>query len=275
VIIADGANSLLAEKAKLRRAFNLHDMGLGVKEVMRLPSGEVEGRFGISGNEGVAYSFLGSATRGLLGGCFLYTNRESVSLGMIVSLSSLRQARVHPAELLDRFKEHPSIARLISGGIQKEYSAHLIPESGYHMVPKLYADGILVAGDAAGFTLNTGLVQRGMDFAIASGLASAETVKKAREVGDFSRKSLSYYEKLLEENFVLQDLKKFRRLPRLLREERIYREYPLWLNRVAKRAFNVGTSPQEKISKLLSREKPEGLNLFKVIRDIFWGWRNL
>ncbi len=275
VVVADGANSLLAEKAGLRPPFRLGDMGLGVKEVLRLPASEIEQRFGLSGDEGVAYSFLGYATQGLPGGCFIYTNKESISLGMIVNLSSLKKAKLHPAEFLDYFKEHPAVARLVSGATLKEYSAHLIPEGGYNMLPKLYADGILVAGDAAGLTLNTGLVQRGMDLAIASGIAAAEVAKRAKERGDFSKSSLACYQELLEEGFVLQDLKKFRHLSRLLCSERIYRDYPIWLNRVARQVFNIDLSPREKIRRLLTREKPKGLNFLRVIGDILKGWRSL
>ena len=275
VVAADGANSLLAAKAGLRSTFRLQDLGLGVKEVIKLPSQEIEQRFHLAENEGAAYAFVGEGTQGLPGGCFLYTNRESVSLGLVVSLKSLGQARVCATTLLDYFKEHPTVAPLISGGILKEYSAHLIPAGGYYMVPQLYADGILVVGDAAGLTLNSGLIQRGMDFAIASGIAAAEAVKSAKEIGDFSKKSLSYYEELLKGNFILQDLRRFRHLSRFLHSERIYKEYPAWLNRVAKRIFTIGLSPRKKTFELLTEEKPERLSLLKIAVDILRGWRNL
>lgn len=275
VIIADGANSLLIDKAKLRHNPRLRYAGLGVKELIKLPAHEIEQRFQLAGNEGAAYTFVGDGTQGLPGGCFLYTNRESLSIGLIVNLDNLKEAKLQPFTLLDHFKEHQAVSSLISGGIVKEYSAHLIPEGGYDMMPQLYADGVLVAGDAAGFTLNSGLTLQGMDLAIASGLAAAEAVKRAKERADFSAGSLSYYKRVLEQGFVLKDLRRFQRLSRLLQNERIYKDYPAWFCRVAESLFTVGTSPREKAFKVTTKEKPRNLSYLKIIDDIFKGIRNL
>ena len=275
VILADGVNSLLAKKAKQRNKFRLQDVGLGVKELIKLPAHEIEQRFQLSGNEGAAYTFVGDGTQGLPGGCFLYTNRESLSLGLIVNLGSLKEAKIHPFTLLDHFKEHQAIAPLLSGGVLKEYSAHLIPEGGYGMIPQLYSGGILVVGDAAGLTVNSGLTFRGMDFAVASGIAAAEAVKRAHELNDFSARSLSYYKQLLERSFVLRDLRRFRHLSRFLQSERIYKEYPAWFCRAARSLFTIGTSPSEKAFKVLTREKPRNLSRLRIVSDILKGIRNL
>jgi len=80
---------------------------------------------------------------------------------------------------------------------------------------------------------------------------------------------------LLEQGFVLQDLKRFRELPHFLQTERIYKDYPAWLNRVASQVFNIDLSPRKKIFKLLTKERPKGLNFLKVIGDILKGWRGL
>jgi len=269
VIIADGANSLLSEKAKLRGKMELRHVAVAVKELIKLPENEIEQHFQLSGNEGAAYSFLGEGTKGLPGGCFLYTNRESLSIGLIVNLHNLQTAGIQPFELLDGFKEHQAVAPLIAGGIVKEYSAHLIPEAGYDAVPKLFANGVLVVGDAAGLTLNSGFTLRGMDLAIASGIAAAETVKQAKKNKDYSAGYLSYYRKLLEQGFVLKDLKRVKNFSRLLNNKLIYREYPAWACRVANRLYNVGTKPALKMTKIINGERPRSLSLWRVISDIF------
>ena len=275
VIIADGANSLLIEKAKLRHNPKLRYAGLGVKELIKLPAHEIEQRFQLSGNEGAAYTFVGDGTHGLPGGCFLYTNKESLSIGLIVNLDNLKDAKVQPFTLLDHFKEHQAVSPMLSGGIVKEYSAHLIPEGGYDMMPQLYSDGVLVAGDAAGLTLNSGLTLRGMDLAIASGIAAAEAVKKAKERADFSASALSHYKRALEQGFVLKDLRRFQHLSRLLQNGRIYRDYPAWFCRVAKSLFAVGTGSKERAFKVVMKEKPRNLNYLKIVDDILKGIRNL
>ena len=181
VLATDGVNSLIAEKEKLRNPFRLKDLALGVKEVIKFPAKEIEKRFHLSGNEGAAYTFVGEVTQGFQGGGFLYTNRESLSIGVVVQLSSLKHAGIKPFEFLDLFKENPHVAPLVDGAALREYSAHLIPEGAYHMVPRLYADGIMLGGDAAAFALNGGFIVRGIDFAIASGMAAADTIIRAKD----------------------------------------------------------------------------------------------
>ncbi len=274
VIIADGANSLLTDRVNLQGKSRLQDTGLAVKELVKLPASEIEQRFQLSGNEGAAYTFVGDGTRGLPGGCFLYTNKESLSIGLIVNLNNLKAANVQLFTLLDHFKEHREVAPLLSGGIVKEYSAHLIPEGGYK-ASRLYSDGVLVAGDAAGLSLNSGFTLRGMDFAIASGIAAAEAVRKAKEKADYSERSLSYYKRLLEQGFVLQDLKRFQRLSQFLQKERIYKDYPAWFCSVAKSLFTVGTTPRDKMIKVMLREKPRRLSRLNIVNDIIKGIKDL
>jgi electron transfer flavoprotein-quinone oxidoreductase len=275
VLATDGVNSLIAEKEKLRNPFKLQDLALGVKEVIKLPSNEIEKRFHLSGNEGAAYTFVGEVTQGLQGGGFLYTNRESISVGVVVQLSSLKKAGIKPFEFLDLFKENPNIAPLVAGGSLREYSAHLIPEGAYHMVPRLNAHGIILAGDAAALALNNGFIVRGMDFAIASGVAAGDTIIRAKERGDFSANSLFYYKQLLEKSFVLRDLKKFRRLPKFFQTERIYKEYPAWICGVFQNLFSIDGKPRKKALQILLKEKPKKLTYLRGVVDLFKGMRDL
>ena len=80
-----------------------------------------------------------------------------------------------------------------------EYSAHAIPEGGIAKVPRLYGDGYVLAGDAAGLSLNALVTVRGMDFAIASGYHAAQAVLKAKEAGDYSAAGLASYEAALRD----------------------------------------------------------------------------
>ncbi len=132
-----------------------------------------------------------------------------------------------------------------------------------------------MVGDAAGLTLNRGWVLRGMDLAVASGTAAAEAVKRAKDLGDFSARSLSYYQELLARSFILRDLKKFRHLSRFLQNERIYREYPEWLCQVAESLFRVEASPSDRALKVLLRTKPQNLSFLNSASDVWKGLRNL
>src|SRR5947208_4150326 len=221
VIAADGANSFLAKKAGLQHEFRADEMTLGVKEVLRLDAHTIEERFNLNGDEGMTNEYVGYASGDVKGGGFLYTNRDTLSIGVVVQIASLAEKRVRAYDLLDQFKQHPAIAPLVRDSVTLEYSAHMIPEAGWAMLPRLSQGGLLVVGDAAGFVFAAGLFLEGMNFAIASGLAAAETIKQAHAECDFSALSMSRYRKRLEQSFVLQDLKRFRHAPTFVNNERL------------------------------------------------------
>lgn len=214
VIVADGVNSLLAKKAMLRRDYAPRQVAMGMKEVIELPRQIIEERFHLSGNEGVELKYMaGSATRGIWGGGNIYTNLDSLSVVVWLSLKHLIERRVKATELMEDFKNHPLVRNYIKDGKTIEYQAHMAPDGGYDSTPKYYTNGLLVAGDAARF-LNASLHYEGTNFAMASGEAAAKTVLEAKKKGDYSEKSLSYYRKLLNDSFIMKDLKRYRKLNR-------------------------------------------------------------
>lgn len=264
VVAADGILSFLAEKARLRKPFQPRHFALGFKEVIRLDSKTIEDRFRLGEGEGAAQLFFGSLTRGRMGGGFLYTNRDSLSLGLVIGLSSLneKEPREEVYKLLDQFKERPEIRNLIRGGETIEYSAHLVTEGGIHSMPRLFTDGMLVVGDAAGLGLNMLFTVRGMEYAMVSGVFAARTIKKAKERNDFSASALSEYERLLNESFILKEMKTFRNTLSLLENERLFTKYPQVICDLFEKVMWVDENPKEAIYKTKMAElKREFLNL--------------
>ena len=94
VIACDGANSVLAQKAGLRAELSAEDMKQGVKEVIELPREVIEQRFNLSGREGMEWEFVGSCTQGLPGGGFIYTNQDSISIGIVAQLNALSGRKI-------------------------------------------------------------------------------------------------------------------------------------------------------------------------------------
>ncbi len=214
VIVADGVNSLLAKKAGLRDDYVPRQVAMGMKEVIELPREVIEERFHLSGNEGVELKYMaGDATKGIWGGGNIYTNIGSLSVVTWVALEPLMERKLLATELLEQFKNHPFVRNYIKDGKTVEYQAHLAPDGGYDSIPKCYTDGLLVVGDAARL-LNASIHYEGTNFAMASGEAAANTVFEARKKGDYSEKSLSYYQKLLNKSFVMKDLKRYRKMNR-------------------------------------------------------------
>jgi electron transfer flavoprotein-quinone oxidoreductase len=273
VVSAEGALGFLAREAGLSAGREPRDYALGVKEVIELPAERIEERFGLGGGEGAAQLFFGSLTEGMMGGGFLYTNRDSLSLGLVVGVRDLMQQneREHPVEphdMLEAFKQRPEVRSLIEDGHPVEYSAHAIPEGGLRAVGKLCRDGMLVVGDAAGFSQNLGLTVRGMDFALASGAMAAQTILHARQARDFSAAKLSHYNRALRDSFVIRDLEAFKRLPAFLENPRLFTVYPRVALGMLEELFWIGQSPKEKFSRTVMRTLRGGLPVGGAVRDI-------
>ncbi|MGN0031288.1 MAG: FAD-dependent oxidoreductase [Candidatus Gastranaerophilaceae bacterium] len=210
VVLADGVNSLLAKQIGLRKDIDTKDVALSVKEVIKLDKETINQRFHLKDDEGAIVEIFGGPMLGMLGLGFMYTNEDCITIGLGVTLNELVEANYRPFEMLERLKQHPSIAPLIEGGTLKEYSAHLIPEGGYKKIPKLSDNGVMIVGDAAMLVNN--LHWEGTNLAMISGKLAAETAIEALDCGDFSKKTLSAYQKRLQKSFVLKDMKTYKDL---------------------------------------------------------------
>lgn len=266
VVLADGANSLLGQKAGLHREWAPNEQALVAKETLRLDAGVIEERFNLPAGMGAALEIFGESTWGMLGYGFIYTNKSTLSIGTGALLSDLKESGNNVSDMLEQFKAHPSIAPLIAGGEVIEYSAHLIPEGGWNSLPKLYADGVLVAGDAA--MMVNAMNREGSNFAMISGKLAGETVIAAKERGDYSAATLSVYREKLDETFIMKDLHKVRNVtgfahsrPYLLKDvpeavSRMLREY-LRVDGVPKK------TKQSNMMKTLFKAMPAG----RTIKD--------
>jgi len=269
VVAADGILSFFAEKANLRQPFKPQHFALGFKEVIELPSQTIEDRFRLGEGEGAAQLLVGSLTRGVLGGGFLYTNQGSLSLGIVVGIHSLnvREPREEVYKLLDKFKERPEIKNLIKGGNGVEYSAHLITEGGIHIKPKLYTDGMLLVGDAAGLGLNMLVTVRGMEYAMASGVLAGRTIKKAKEKNDFSAPSLAYYEQLLNESFIMKEMNSFKNSLMILENERLFSKYPQAISDLFEKVMRIDEHPKERLYRTISQGLKQNFFNLETFRD--------
>lgn len=265
VILADGVNSMLGRSLGMVPASSAHHYAVGVKELIGLSPEQINDRFNLSGNEGAAWLFAGSPSNGLMGGGFLYTNRDSVSLGLVCGLGDMAHAQKSVPQMLEDFKQHPTVRPLIQGGKLLEYSAHMVPEGGLAMVPELVGDGVMIVGDAAGFCLNLGFTVRGMDLAIASAEAAAHAAIVAKARQDFSARTLAEYKSELEKGGVMRDMQHFRKMPALMENPRLFTQYPRMVADIMSDMFTIDGRPNQPMRKMiLSHAKQVGLmNLLK------------
>lgn len=271
VIAADGVNSFLAKQLGLLPKTDASHLTLGVKEVLSLPRDVIDERFGVRGDEGVDVEILG-CTGGIAGGGFVYTNKDTLSVGVVVSVEGLAKSGVRPEELIADLKAHPAIAPWVQGAEVKEYAAHLIPEGGYDHIPELSAPGFLVTGDAAGLCLAAGIWLEGVNFAIGSGLAAGNAA--ARNV--HRDEDLASYKKELEGSFVLQDHKKLRKAPGLVLSDRVQQQYPAMIADVVEGLFTVNnpTAKPGALKLLRQSANKHGVKLRHLAADGLKGGRS-
>jgi electron-transferring-flavoprotein dehydrogenase len=200
-ILADGVRGNLT-KALVRRlaldegrAPQLY--ALGLKELWEVPAGRVA--------PGTVIHTMGFPLRmHEFGGGFIYTLSDRLlSVGFVAGLD-YRDPMFDPHIAFQHFKRHPLVAPLLQDGQMVRYGAKALPEGGWHAVPRAYADGVLVAGDAAGF-LNS-LRLKGIHLAMRTGMLAAETAFEAVRAGDVSAGQLQGYVGRIRQSDVYAEL---------------------------------------------------------------------
>ncbi len=269
-ILAEGCNTVLAEKCLGNPRPKPSQMAVGIKQVFELPAAQIEDRFLVPEGEGAAMLFVGDCTHGNVGGGFLYTNKDSISLGLVATISTAADgANPHPVyQMLEDFKGHPAVAPIIRGAKLVEHSGHMVPEGGYDMVPRYVFDGCLVAGETAGLCMNMGYQVRGMDFAVASGQMAGQAAVRALDAGDTSAAGLASYKTAMENSFVIQDLETFRKWPHTMEGwSSMFTDYPIMVKEIFNALFSVDGEPQKPLLKrMMPLVKKRGL--FKLAGEM-------
>jgi electron transfer flavoprotein-quinone oxidoreductase len=275
VVAADGVLSFVAKQAGLRQPkFSQADQGVCVKALIDMPKEVIDDRFGLVRDQGASNEIVG-CTAGVRGGTFLYTNYDSLSLGMVLQLSSLTERGKTIYDLLNGVMQQPQMAKLLRGGRLLEYSAHLVPKGGYDMMPELFGNGIMVAGDAAAMCIVTGINLEGINLAVQSGVLAGQSAIQAHRENNFSKAGLASYRRRLEASFVLKDLKLYRRTPDMLHNDRIFTQYPEFLCGIMDEIYRIDGTPKDTMTKLLLRKTRETVGLKNLMADVYSGWRSL
>ena len=273
VVLADGVNSLLATRAGFHPEIEPKNVALAVKEIHFMPQETIEARFNVSADAGVAIEMAGKITKGMMGTGFLYTNKESLTIGVGCMLSDFKKQKITPYQLLDQMKQHPSIKPLIDGGEMKEYTAHLIPEGGYDAVPKIYGDGWLIVGDSGMFV--NAVHREGSNLAMTTGRMAAETVidlkGSSKPLGE---KHLAQYRRNLDESFVLKDLKKYRNLSKVFHSNPyFFNTYPELVNQAMHELIKVDGVDKKSKEKMIRGNFTRRRSLVGLVGDAYKLWR--
>jgi electron transfer flavoprotein-quinone oxidoreductase len=275
VVAADGVNSFLARAVGLRGTPRQEQVALGVKGVLRMDPKTIEDRFGVRGGEGAAHAIVGDCTKGVAGGAFLYTNKSSLSLGVVMRLDDLIAKGFKSSDIFEHCYTHPGLAPYLDGGELIEYGSHLVAEGGLEMLGEVSSDGLIVIGEAVGLTINSGFAVRGMDLAIGSAIIAARLADAALRHGDTSAQALDYRQRLLG-SYIGQDLKTYAKAPAFLHRNRLYSDYGMLAAEVFRGVFSLDTTPRQHLLKC-AREavRGSGVGYRKLLADGLAGVRSL
>lgn len=251
VIVAEGSDAILASRAGLIPKIKAENMSLYGKVVIGLPPETIRERFNLAPGQAAVIGFLGYGTRHLVGTGSLYTYRDCIGINAGSILTEQLKAGVNPTVFLQGLLRHPLIQPMVAGGRLLEFTAMMLPEGGYRALPQMVHPGALIVGNAAGLVNGT----HGINLAAYSGKFAAEAVIAAHEKGDFSAGGLRLYRELLEDSFVMRDLRANARVPAFYqRHKDIMDVYPKLLNKMAYQAAMVDPIPKREKRRLLWRK---------------------
>ncbi|MDP9832005.1 FAD-dependent oxidoreductase [Trueperella abortisuis] len=251
VVAADGVNSFLSQYAGIRGKEPKENLAVGVKSVIALDPEVIAERFNLAGDEGAAYAVVGDCTQGVAGGGFMYTNRDSVSIGIVARLDDLEKSGKSSSDLHDHFLTHPAIEPFLKDGELLEYGCHLVAEGGKKMQHDLVQPGLILIGDAAGFTLNTGFTVRGMDLAAGSARAAATAISAALKAQDYSAQALGAYVDQYNASFVGKDMDTYAKAPEFLENPAMYGEVGELAADVLYGVYNHDLTPRKPLIKVV------------------------
>ena len=243
----------------LRRKLRADEVAMAIKEVMSLDSNLIEERFNCEPGEGCTIECFGDATMGMSGFMFIYTNKDTLSVGGGALLSEFNKTLRTPNDVMEHFKQHPAVKPLLRGAQTVEFLAHLIPEGGYRGIPKVYGPGYLVCGDAA--MLSNPVTREGSNLAMESGRLAGETVIHCKEAGDFSQRRLAEYRGKLDHSWIMADMKKFdKAVPLLEHNPQLLTKDIQIADRALDELFRIdGTSKNEKQRRIFRMLRKAGL----------------
>ncbi len=279
VIDAEGVNRILVEKLGLAEKINPDNVALGVKEVINVGKARIEEKLGLSDGEGMAWLVAGDITRGIPGGGFIYTMKDTIALGLVLHIGKALE-KTEAGELkesvpllLEKFRLNKHFNWIWGDADVLEYGAHMTIEGGLSFMPKkLYMPGLLVVGDAAGLLLNTGYTVRGVDYAVYSGKLAAETIIEAHSQGGPTEENMKRYEEKIKSSFIYRELVRHRGIEKVMKDPMFFVQLPALAARVMQKLYEADYEEPTLLDAFLESLREENLSLtalgFKLLEVV-------
>jgi len=278
VIDAEGVNRLILERAGIVPKLSPQDVALGVKEVYRVDKEFLSKVLDVdTDDEGAALIAFGNFIDYMMGGAFLYTEKNYVHVGIVLYLREYLKVKTHISEYLTRLRSLPIFKTLIKSGELVEYSAHLVPVRPIMPDLEKLPAGLLTVGDAGGFIVHLGPIIRGVDYAILSGVCAARAVADAlsKEKSLTKQVLLNYFDKHITSVKMKNDIELFRKIYMNYEVPEIYRKYIGFLVSALKNYLQIRDNVRTLYSSIMSAAKSHNLSTWKLMIDFIKTFRKL
>ncbi|MFI4919842.1 MAG: electron transfer flavoprotein-ubiquinone oxidoreductase [Legionellales bacterium] len=272
-LLAEGCRGQLSQSLMahyhLRKQAQPQTYGLGIKEIWQVTEEKHEpGK--------VIHTIGWPLDHATYGGSFIYhlSNRQ-VAIGFVVGLD-YKNPWLNPFQEFQKFKTHPLISSLLTGGERVSYGARALNEGGWQSIPKLTFPGGALLGDAAGF-LNVAKI-KGIHTAMQSGMLAAQACFECLGEENTTQQELTSYPKKILRSWMTKELYavrnirpafKFGLIPGLINaafETYITRGYSPWT--LSNHNDHTTLIPAEKAKKI-SYPKPDGVITFNILSSVF------
>ncbi len=203
-VLAEGTRGSLTKELVAKKKLdniNPQSYGIGVKELWEVQSGKIKPGY-------VAHTIGWPVPSSMYGGGWIYgLSNNRVSIGLVIALE-YADPRFDPHATFQKWKMNPFVANILEGGKLVRYGAKSLPYGGWYAMPRNYLDGGLIIGDSASFLDSQKL--KGIHLALKSGMLAAETILEALKTGDTSTRTLSVFQKKVEQSYIKKELWKVR-----------------------------------------------------------------
>ncbi len=268
VVLAEGVTGLLGTRAGLRKRPDKNNVALAVKEMLFLPQETLEARFNLRGDEGAVIEAVGTISEGMTGMGFIYTNKEFDLAWHRLSRRGFREDGANPIRPFGEIQ-----AASVGGGAHRECGSEGIRRSSH-------SRGWL-QGDPATLRRRLGRRRRrraaeqrhpprGLEPCDDLGRLAAEAIFQIKSRRDpMTKENLALYKKMLDESFVMKDLKKYRDMPDLLhiQAQNFFLTYPQLVSKAMTNFLRVDGTPKREKEKNTFRSFLAARSLTGLVGD--------
>ena len=203
-VLAEGTRGSLTKKLVAQKKLdniNPQSYGIGIKELWDVQPGRIAPGY-------VAHTLGWPVSTEMYGGGWIYgLANNRVSIGLVLALE-YADPEFDPHAAFQKWKTHPFVKKILEGGKLVRYGAKSLPYGGWYAMPRNTVDGALIIGDAGSFLDSQRL--KGIHLAMKSGMVAAETIFEALKAGDASAKTLSGFQRRVDNSYVKSELWKVR-----------------------------------------------------------------